>query len=85
MEQIYYSPIGYWRGNSAIDKLSKAAKVSRKEAKSWLQKQAIWQIYLPAPKRIHRPMFDVKQIQFTRPICYSYRTIKFDEKLINTL
>ena len=59
MEQIYYSPTGYWRGNSAIDKLSKAAKVSRKVAKSWLQKQAIWQIYLPAPKRIQRPIFDV--------------------------
>ena len=59
MEHIYYSPTGYWRGTSAIDKLSKAAKVSRKVAKSWLEKQAIWQIYLPAPKRIHRPIFDV--------------------------
>jgi hypothetical protein len=58
MEHIYYSPTGYWRGTSAIDKLSKAAKVSRKVAKSWLEKQAIWQIYLPAPKRIHRPVFD---------------------------
>ena len=59
MEHIYYSPTGYWRGTSAIDKLSKAAKVSRKVAKSWLEKQAIWQIYLPAPKRINRPIFDV--------------------------
>jgi hypothetical protein len=59
MEQIYYSPTGFWRGNSAIDKLSKAAKVSRKVAKSWLEKQAIWQIYLPAPRRIERPIFDV--------------------------
>ena len=32
--------------------------MSWKVAKSWLEKQAIWQIYLPAPKRIHRPVFD---------------------------
>ena len=28
-------------------------------AKDWLKKQAIWQIYLPAPKHIPRPRFDV--------------------------
>ena len=28
-------------------------------AKQWLFKQALWQIYLPGPKRISRPKFDV--------------------------
>ena len=59
LERVYYSPKGYWRGFSAIKRFSAAAKVSEEEAKSWLKKQAIWQIYLPAPKYIPRPKFDV--------------------------
>ena len=59
MQKIYYSPKGFWRGHSAIKKLSKEAKVSEKQALEFLKKQAIWQIYLPAPKKIIRPRFDV--------------------------
>ena len=33
--------------------------VCKKVALDWLKKQAIWQIYLPAPKHIPRPIFDV--------------------------
>ena len=60
LEKIYYSPKGYWRGYSAIKRLSTVAGVSEEEAKSWLKKQAMWQIYLPAPKYIPRPNFDIK-------------------------
>lgn len=59
MEKIYYSPKGFWKGQSAIKRLAKAAKVSEKQAFEFLKKQAIWQIYLPAPKKIIRPRFDV--------------------------
>ena len=59
LEKIYYSPKGYWRGYSAIKRLSTVAGVSEEEAKSWLKKQAMWQIYLPAPRYIPRPTFDV--------------------------
>ena len=59
LEKIYYSPKGYWRGYSAIKRLSTVAGVSEEEAKSWLKKQAMWQIYLPAPSYIPRPTFDV--------------------------
>ena len=59
MEKIYYSPKGFWRGHSAISKLAKEAKVSQKQALEFLKKQAVWQIYLPAPKKIIRPKFDV--------------------------
>ena len=59
LEKVYYSPKGYWRGFSAIKRLSAAAKVSEEEAKSWLKKQAMWQIYLPAPSYIPRPTYDV--------------------------
>jgi len=55
----YYSPRGYWKGLAAIKKLASAAKVSEDVARAWLKKQAIWQIYLPAPRHIPRPRFDV--------------------------
>ena len=59
LSAIYYSPRGYWKGLTAIKKLSEAAKVSEQIAKNWLKRQAIWQIYLPAPRRIPRPKFGV--------------------------
>ena len=58
-ERIYYSTEGYWKGYSAISKLSQKAKVSQDVAKQWLEKQAIWQIYLPPPKYIPRPHWTV--------------------------
>ena len=59
LSKIYYSPKGFWKGLSAVKKLSQEAGVSEDKAKLWLMKQAIWQIYLPAPKNIPRPTFDV--------------------------
>ncbi|MES9975723.1 MAG: DDE-type integrase/transposase/recombinase [Candidatus Thiodiazotropha sp.] len=59
LADIYYSPRGYWKGLAAIKKLASAAKVTEQQAKDWLKKQAIWQIYLPAPRHIPRPKFDV--------------------------
>ena len=60
LSKIYYSPKGYWKGLTAIKKLASAAKVPKDVAKDWLKKQAIWQIYLPAPRHIPRPKFDVR-------------------------
>ena len=60
LSRIYYSPKGFWKGLPAVKKLAEAAGVSEDEAKLWLMKQAIWQIYLPAPKHIPRPTFDVQ-------------------------
>ena len=59
LAKIYYSPQGYWKGISAIKILADAAKVSENVVKQWLYKQAIWQIYLPAPRYVPRPKFDV--------------------------
>jgi len=58
LRQIYYSPRGYWRGLAAVKNLTAATKVSEQVARDWLKRQAIWQIYLPAPCHIPRPMFD---------------------------
>ena len=54
-EQIYYSDDGYWRGKSAIQKLSKVTGSTKEEAEKWLMKQPLYQIYLPAPKYIPSP------------------------------
>ena len=40
-------------------KLADAAGVSENEAKEWLKKQALWQIYLPSPRFIPRPHWTV--------------------------
>ena len=59
LAKIYYSPQGYWKGVSAIKKLTDASKVPENVVKQWLYKQALWQIYLPAPRYVPRPKFDV--------------------------
>jgi len=59
LSKIYYSPQGYWKGTAAIKKLAEAAHVPEDSAKNWLIKQALWQIYLPAPRYVPRPKFDV--------------------------
>ena len=61
MKDAYYSPKGYWKGKAAINKLSKAAKVTEAEALDFLKKQDVWQVYLPAPKKIVRPKFEAEE------------------------
>ena len=61
LSKIYYSPRGYWKGLAAVKKLAAAARVSEEVAKQWLAKQALWQIYLPPPRYIPRPKFDVSR------------------------
>ena len=61
MEKVYYSTKGYWKGYAAIQKLSKEAGVSEKDAKEWLEKQALWQIYLAPPDYIPRPRWTVSK------------------------
>ena len=61
MNKIYYSAQGYWKGHAAIQKLSKEAQVSEADAKKWLEKQALWQIYLAPPEYIPRPRWTVSK------------------------
>ena len=61
MEQVYYSAKGYWKRYAAIGKLSKEAGVSEQDAKEWLGKQAMWQIYLAPPDYIPRPRWKVSK------------------------
>ena len=53
--QIYYYDDGYWRGKTAIQKLTKSSGSMKEEAEKWPLKQPLYQIYLPPPKYIPRP------------------------------
>ena len=64
-KRIYYSDDGYWRGKSAIQKLSKASGSTKEEAEMWLMKQSLYQIYLPAPKYV--PMPNASMSIFAKP------------------
>ena len=44
-KQIYYSDDGYWRGKSAMQKLSKASGSLKEEAEKWLLQEPLYQIY----------------------------------------
>ena len=61
LKKIYYSTEGYWKGYSAISKLASTAKVSEDKARDWLERQALWQIYLPPPKYLPRPHWSVSR------------------------
>ena len=57
--QAYYQPDHLWTGNKAIKELHKITSVSKKDSKSWLAKQALWQVHMQLPKEINHPHYDV--------------------------
>ena len=77
--KIYYSLQGYGRGLTAVKKLATKTKVSYEVAHSWLKQQAVWQIYLPAPRYIPQPLFNEVRPnsihQFIRLTYYTYDII----------
>ena len=44
-----------WTGGKAIKELYKIMSISRKDIRSWLAKQALWQVHIPPPKKIDHP------------------------------
>ena len=59
LSEIYYSTGGYWKGYAAIGKLAARTGVAEDDAKTWLEKQALRQIYLPPPKYVPRAYWTV--------------------------
>ena len=57
--QAYYESDRLWAGGKAIKELHKITSMSKKDIKSWLAKQALWQVHIPPPKEIHHPHYDV--------------------------
>ena len=61
LASIYYKPGNLWKGKKAIEKLVKKSDYSENQVKEWLAKQAIWQIHLPAPRKINRPHYFIEK------------------------
>ena len=59
MDKIYYQPNHLWKGQNAVKKLKELSGEKPKTVKQWLSRQVFWQVHLPAPKRVHRPHYEV--------------------------
>ena len=57
--QAYYQPDCPWTGNNAIKELHKITSMPKKDIKSWLARQAFWQVHIPPPKVKDHPHYDV--------------------------
>ena len=57
--QAYYEPDRLWTGSKTMEELHKITSMLKKDIKSWLAKQALWQVHIPPPKEIHHPHYDV--------------------------
>ena len=57
--QAYYQHDHLWAGNKTLKELHKIMSMSKKDIKSWLAKQALWQVHIPPPKKINHPHYDV--------------------------
>ena len=52
LQEIYYSPNNLWTGEKAVKKLRKFTGLNPKVIKEWLNRQALYQVHLPAPKEV---------------------------------
>ena len=57
--QVYYQPDQLWTGGKAIKELHKITSMSKEDIRSWLAKQALWQVHIRPPKKIDHPHYDV--------------------------
>lgn len=57
-QSLLYSP-GLPERYICHKQLVEKSEVRKETAKQWLIKQALWQIYLPAPRHIPHPTFDL--------------------------
>ena len=61
--QAYYHAHHLWASGKAIKELHKIMSTSRKDIKSWLAKQALWQVHISPPKETNDPHCDVRWYQ----------------------
>ena len=59
LHEAYYQPDCLWTGGKAIKELHKVTSMSRKDIRSWLAKQALWQVHIPPSKEVNYPHYDV--------------------------
>ena len=62
LSQAYYQHDRLWTGNTPIKELHKKTSMSKKDIKSWLARQVLWQVHAPPPNEIHHPHYDVTKL-----------------------
>ena len=60
--QVYYQSDRLWTGGKTIKELHKIPSMSTKDIRSWLAKQALWQVHIPPPKEINHPHYSVTKL-----------------------
>ena len=55
----YYQSDRLWTGGKAIKELHKITFMLRRDIRSWLAKQELWQVHITVPNEIHHPHYDV--------------------------
>ena len=56
---MYYQTDRLWTGDKAIKELYKITSMSKRDIKSWLAKQALWQVHMPPPREINHPHYNI--------------------------
>ena len=54
-----YQPDPLLTGGNAKRGLHKITSIPKKDPKSWLAKQALWQVHIPPPKETNHPHYDM--------------------------
>ena len=57
--ETYYEPDCLWAGGKPIKELHKIRSISKKDIKSWLAKETLWQVHILTPKEINHLHYDV--------------------------
>ena len=57
--QAYYQRDRLYTGGKTIKEPHKITSMSRKDIRSWLAKQALWQVHIPTLKEINHLHYDV--------------------------
>ena len=62
LTKIYYKPENMVVGRKAIQLLKNQSGLSLEKVKSFLAKQAIWQVHIPPPLKIEHPHYYVTEV-----------------------
>ena len=62
LTKIYYKPENMATGRKAIQLLKNQSGLSLQKVKSFLAKQAIWQVHIPPPMKIEHPHYYVTEV-----------------------
>ena len=69
LQKLYYSPAGYLRSTAAALKLRKQIpELTKQQIQDWLDRQPVYQIYKPKPKKIKFPHYNQDKPNHTHQV-----------------